>query len=271
MSDRAPLPVVFVHGLIGTLDDEELLEHFSPRQVLAPDLLGYGKHAGASPERIDLNGQADHVRRVIDVAGAERVHLVGHSVGGVVAALVAHRHPHRVASLVSVEGNFTLSDAFWSAKVARMTADEVERMLNETSTDPARWLRDAGVLPDERRLALAQRWLWHQPASTVQAMARAVVDTTSGRAYERILRAVFERTPMYLVAGERSRAGWNVPAWALSSARGLTVIPRTGHLMMAEDPPRFAETIGLLLADTEAREAAAQTHPNESPESKRDG
>ena len=41
----------------------------------------------------------------------------------VVAALAADRDPYRVASLISVEGNFPLADAFWSAKVARMTAD----------------------------------------------------------------------------------------------------------------------------------------------------
>lgn len=256
MSTRAPYPAVFVHGLIGTLGAQDLLQRFSPRPVLAPDLLGYGEHASAPPERIDLDAQAQHLNREVEEAGAERVHLVGHSVGGAVAALFADRHPHRVASLVSVEGNFTLADAFWSAKVARMTAEQVKQMLADSRADPASWLRDAGVMPDRRRLALARRWLGYQPASTVQAMARAVVNTTGQHAYERTLRGVFARAPVYLVAGERSRDGWDVPAWALSSARGFTVIPRAGHLVMVEQPKRFAETIGLFLADAEDREAA---------------
>ena len=253
-------PVLFVHGLIGTLDDEELLAYFS-RPVLAPDLLGYGKHVSTPPARIDLDAQADHLNVVIDVADAERVHLVGHSVGGAVAALFAAQHPHRVASLVSVEGNFTLADAFWSAEVARMTADQVEQMLAGSRADPASWLRDANVVPDQRRLALARRWLGHQPATTVQAMARAVVDTTRQPAYEGTLRRVFDRTPGYLVAGERSRDGWDVPGWALKATRGLTVIPDAGHLAMLERPQRFAETIDLVLADAEAREAAAARPP----------
>jgi pimeloyl-ACP methyl ester carboxylesterase len=234
MSDT--VPVLFVHGLVGTLNQQDLLGRFSPRPVLAPDLIGYGEHAGAPPESIDLAAQTEHLNGVFDAAGVERVHLVGHSVGGVVAALFAHRRPHRVVSLVSVEGNFTLADAFWSAKVAGMTADQTKQMLADNRADTAGWLRDAGIEPDERRLALCRRWLGNQPASTIQAMARAVVDTTGKPAYERILRDLFERTAVYLVAGERSRDGWDVPAWALGASRGLILIPDTGHLMMLERP-----------------------------------
>ncbi|WP_227744214.1 alpha/beta fold hydrolase [Yersinia kristensenii] len=44
----------------------------------------------------------------------EPVHVIGHSVGGAVAVLFARRYPEMTRSLTSVEGNFTLSDAFWS-------------------------------------------------------------------------------------------------------------------------------------------------------------
>ena len=250
--ENGPLPAVLVHGLIGTLDDQDVIRHLSPRPILAPDLLGYGKYAWTPLDSIGLGAQVDHLRRLIDEVGSERVHLVGHSVGGAVAALFADRYPDRAASLVSVEGNFSLADAFWSAKVAAMTAGEVERTLGDQRADPTGWLRDAGVGPDDRRLALARRWLGQQPASTVHAMARAVVETTGHADYERTLRRVFDRTPVYLVAGLRSRGAWHVPAWALAASRGLTVIPDAGHLVMAEIPRRFAETINLLLADAES-------------------
>jgi lipase len=206
-SRHPPIPAVFVHGLIRSLDDPDVLEHLSPRPVVAPDLLGYGEHAKVPPESIDLEAQLDYLGRVIDAAGADRVHLVGHSVGGVVAALAAERDARRIASLISVEGNFTPADAFWSAKVARMTAEQVEQMFADSRADPTGWLRDAGVAPDERRLALARRWLGHQPASSGQAMARAVVDATGRRTYEQTLRSVFGHTVVHLVAGERSRDG----------------------------------------------------------------
>jgi lipase len=172
MSAVSLLPVVLIHGLIGTLNEKELLERFALRRVLAPDLLGYGEHSDAAPQAIDLDSQIDHLSRVVEAVGEPRVHVVGHSIGGVVAALFARQHPGRVASLVSVEGNFTLVDAFWSAKFAEMTPDEVEEILADSRANPAGWLRKAGVTPDERSLSIARRWLGRQPGSTITPWRR---------------------------------------------------------------------------------------------------
>lgn len=207
--DERLVPAVLVHGLIGTLSDCVLLGAFGPRPVLVPDLLGYGELTDVPPGRITLAAQAGHLLTLLEeeAFGEGRVHLVGHSVGGAVAALVAHERPERVASLTSVEGNFTLEDAFLSGRIARMSAEEAEGMMEADRADPAAWLERAGVAPSEGRLATARRWLAHQPASTVQAMARSVVETTAELDYLRKDRAVMGATPVHLVAGERSRGG----------------------------------------------------------------
>ncbi len=260
MPDAALIPAVLVHGLIGALDDRDLVGQLGLRRVLSPDLLGYGQRASVPPERIQMDAQADQLAREIEAMDAERVHLVGHSVGSVVAALFADRHPERVASFTSVEGNFTLRDAFWSARVARMTTGEADEMIGEYRADPAGWLRGSGVDPDERTLGLARRWLAYQPPSTVRAMARAVVDTTGRSTWEPLLRGVFDRTIVHLVAGDRSRDGWDVPAWAVQAAGRVTVIPSTGHLMMAERPQVFAQTISMLIAGDRGGDMARTPH-----------
>lgn len=236
------LPLVFVHGLIGPLADHRTLSLLRPATVVCPDLLGYGAETDAAD--ITIEAQVDHVRAAVDRAAPDtRVHLVGHSVGGVIAMAFAHQYPNRVASVVNVEGNFTLGDAFWSAQLARMTPREAHDLLAADRADPARWLRDGGVEPTDENISSAAEALAHQPAGTLQAMAHAVVEFTGRSQYEPLLRKVFQDVPVHLVAGARSRAGWNLPEWALGAAASYTEIPHAGHMVMLEAPEAFGNLL----------------------------
>ncbi|MBY4867887.1 alpha/beta hydrolase [Burkholderia anthina] len=236
-------PVVFIHGFIGTLD---VPEWSGPH--LAPDLLGYGIHRAAQPAAITLAAQVEHVRQAVGKQfGAQPVDIVGHSVGGAIAMLFAHAHPAHVRRIVNVEGNCTLDDAFWSASVGRMTPAQADAMLDGLRDDPPGWLRGAIDDPSPRQLDDARRWLAHQPASTLRAMGRSVVATTGEPGYLQTLAQVFERHPVWLVAGERSRAGWHVPDWALARCAGFETIGGCGHLMPAERPAAFRDTLARCL------------------------
>ena len=157
--------------------------------------------------------------------------------------LVASRYPECVAELVSVEGNFTLNDAFWSASLSRMTPDEADSMMSNFRADPGGWLAGSGVEPTAERLVLATAWLTHQSGSTLRAMGSAVVQTTGAESYSGIVRSVFARIPVHLIAGERSVTGWDVPSWARDNAASRALIPKAGHMMMLEDPKTFSECI----------------------------
>ncbi len=256
MNANAPLPIVLVHGLIGSLDEPAIAASLHPHPVLAVPLLGYGVNAAINPAAITLPAQAEHVARILgEHFSGEPVHLVGHSVGGAVAALLAHQHPELVASLVSVEGNFTLKDAFWSASVGRMSQADADAMLDGFRADPAAWLARSGVEPTPDRVAVAAKWLADQPSSTLRAMGRSVVETTGVPAYEELLRVVFARMPVHLLAGERSQAGWDVPGWAEQRAASSNVLPSTGHMMMLEDPDGFGHLVRRAVAITGTRQS----------------
>jgi pimeloyl-ACP methyl ester carboxylesterase len=242
-------PVVFLHGLIGPFCDERAVAHLRPAVVLNPDLLGYGAEAGVNPGGITIGAQVEYVRAVLDdKAPSTGVHLVGHSAGGVVAASFAHRYPDRVDSFVSVEGNFTLADAFWSGQVSAATPAQVTAMLEADRADPARWLRESGVAPTGDRIRSAAEALAYQPASTIQATACAVVQYTGLPGYERLLKEVFDHTAVHLVAGARSRAGWDVPEWALTAAASYTEVADAGHMVMLEAPDSFGKVLAELIA-----------------------
>lgn len=237
---------MFVHGLIGPFNDPRTLVHLEPAVVMSPDLPGYGEEADANPKGITVDAQMEFLRASVDRSAPDsRIHLVGHSVGVVVAASFAHRYPDRVASLVNVEGNFTLADAFWSASVAGKAPREVLALLDGYRADPERWLIQMGIAPSGDRVDAAAKALSHQPATTIQAMARAVVTYTSPPDYLRSLRGVFDRTTVHLVAGGRSRAAWDVPDWALAAAASYTEIPDCGHMIQLE----AADAFGRVLAD----------------------
>ena len=207
------LPEVYIHGLVGSFEVDWTMS-------LCPDLLGYGAEAQFDPSLLTIDAQAECLREIIELVAPDvPVQLIGHSIGGVIAAAYAHRFPERVACFVNVEGNFTLADAFWSGQLAAKSAAEVEEIL--------RGMPEMADLLD------------YQPASTVQAMARAVVEFTGDPGYEPMLREVFARTPVHLVAGSRSRADWDVPDWALAAAASYHEIPDAGHMVMDDAPEAF--------------------------------
>lgn len=55
---------------------------------------------------VTIDAQVEHLRELL---GPVPVHVVGHSVGGVIAALYAHRYPDDVLGMINVEGNATRS------------------------------------------------------------------------------------------------------------------------------------------------------------------
>jgi pimeloyl-ACP methyl ester carboxylesterase len=76
-------------------------------------------------------------------------------------------------------------------------------------------------------------------------MARSVVDVTGQPAYlEGVRRVLGTGVPLYLLGGELSAAGWDIPEWVLALACESLVQPGAGHMMMLEDPAAFCGIVG---------------------------
>ncbi len=93
-------PVVLVHGFGGDKNSWLFVQQplSETHTVHALDLPGHGQ-SGKDVGDGSLDTLAGVVLGLLDAVGAQRAHLVGHSLGGAVAAAVAAQTPDRVASL----------------------------------------------------------------------------------------------------------------------------------------------------------------------------
>lgn len=101
-------PLVLLHGLTGHRDDfatvlPRLRERHPRLRLLAPDLRGHGDSTwNGDASSYTFERLVDDLGRFLDGLGVARCHLLGHSVGGMIALRFALAHPTRLASLLLV-------------------------------------------------------------------------------------------------------------------------------------------------------------------------
>jgi pyruvate dehydrogenase E2 component (dihydrolipoamide acetyltransferase) len=130
--------VLLLHGFGGNLDNwlfnlDALAEG---RTVYALDLPGHG----GSVKRADgLAALTGAVREFLDGQGVDRVHLVGHSMGALVAAALAREAPGRVASLTLVDPaglGEEIDREYVDGFVAASSRRELKPVLQRLFADP---------------------------------------------------------------------------------------------------------------------------------------
>ncbi len=95
-------PLVFMHGAGGLFPDnpflDQLAEHY---QVFAPEFPGFGE---STDEELleDMLDFSLHGWDVVHALGLSKPHIVGHSMGGMIAAEMASLAPNDVSKLVLV-------------------------------------------------------------------------------------------------------------------------------------------------------------------------
>lgn len=96
-------PLVLLHGLFGSADNWGIIaKHFAQsHQVICVDLRNHGR----SPHHDSQTyaEMADDLMEVCDALNLERIHLLGHSLGGKVAMQFATQYPERIVKLIVVD------------------------------------------------------------------------------------------------------------------------------------------------------------------------
>jgi pimeloyl-ACP methyl ester carboxylesterase len=248
-------PIVLIHGLGGThrywLDT---VRRLSARwRVLAVDVPGFGGSDPASTP-FELVAAGERLLAVCDEVGAARPVLVGHSLGGPIAALVAERHPECVAGVVLVGSTGLSPQRAWRRHF-------LLPVMHAALRHPRPWER---LLAEH---ALARRIVFHQlladPAALAPSDARMLV---GGAALARQLDDSLESSlacdlrgmlaglpvPLGIVWGELDATVPRSDADLASRLRPdapLRIVRGAGHVPMLERPAEFADALAAVLSE----------------------
>ncbi len=233
-------PVVFVHGFGGDLNSWMFTQPAlaEGRRAVALDLPGHGgadREVGAG----DADMFAAAVADAIAALGLDRVHLVGHSMGGAIALGVAARRPERVASLTLIAAaglGPEINGAFIDAFVRAGRRREAQEALAMLVHDPALVSR-----------AMVEETLRYKRldgvAAALETIARAwFPDGRQALDLLAVLGAL--SVPVQLIWGSNDRIIPLAHAEALSAKLEVHVVDGAGHLPHMEKSGEVNRLIG---------------------------
>jgi pimeloyl-ACP methyl ester carboxylesterase len=218
-----------------------------------PPTLGQLVRRDASAAAYTLADMADDGVGLLDCLGIDRAHVVGASMGGMIAQTIAFRHPQRVLSLVSIMSN---TGARWSGQPSlSMYSVLLRRAPRDRDGFVAHQMEvferigSPGFRRDEdelREMAGASYDRGHDPAAAGRQLAAIIAsgDRTDDLARIAVPTVVIHGTKDKLVAPSGGRA----TAKAIRGAR-LVTIEGMGHDLPRGAWPRIIEAI----ADNAAR------------------
>jgi len=256
--NRAPgrSTILLLHGIGDSSESwlpvmDELAKH---HRVIAPDFLGHGQ---SDKPRADYSAAAfaNGMRDLLEVLDIERVTVVGHSLGGGIAAQFAYQYPAKVERLVLVAAGGVDRDVSGLLRLATIPGSELFVPL--LHTPPGRLMTQVGVNllklvghdlgTDADELARVLGSLPEDGAfDAFTRTLRAVVDwrgqvvTLKGRAY------LCHHIPLAVMWGRKDGI---IPvehaellAQALPLAR-VSIYDEAGHFPHHSDPDRFVSEI----------------------------
>ncbi|MGD9944181.1 MAG: alpha/beta fold hydrolase [Burkholderiaceae bacterium] len=240
--------VLFLHGVGGNkINWTRQLQTFAPHFLAAAwDMRGYGSSDDYDGP-LQFADLSDDLLRVLRHFGADRVHLVGLSMGGRIAFDFLHRHPDRVRSLTICSASHRASQMSPERRAAFLASRL--RPLQEGRTP-------ADIAPDVARSLMGPNASEQAYRSLVESMCLLHADgymkaLTAVSTYEGEIALESIEVPTHVVAASEDRL---IPPEVMrpmaECIRGAvyTEIADSGHLSNLEQAEAFERAVlGFLL------------------------
>jgi len=238
--------VVFLHGIGGDATSWlPELEALSPRyRAIAWDMPGYG--ASPALPRMTFPALAAALKALLDSLDIHRAHLIGHSIGGMVAQEFAAAFPDRVASLVlyATSPAFGRPDGDWQQEFleARLAPLDAGRTMAELAPSIVAGLVGDGA--DAKGIAWATAAMSRVPEDAYRSAMQCLV------AFDRRDALPDLACPVLVLAGAQDD---NAPARMMERMAAripgarFEIIAGAGHLAHFERPAAFRAAVAEFL------------------------
>jgi pimeloyl-ACP methyl ester carboxylesterase len=233
------VPLVFLHGAGGLLSDYTFLDQLAQRyHVFAPELPGYGESTGEELLE-DMLDFTLHGWDVVTALGLDRPHLVGHSMGGMIATEMACLAPRDLGKLVLVSAAGLWIDECPIPDLFALLPFEFADLLFH---DPARGaaLLTGGVDFGDME-ALKQ---FHVDNSRRMAMAGKLLFPVPNRRTSKRVYRLSAETLVLWGAEDKLIAPIYAQRWASLIPRAcVALIEGAGHMLPYEQPEAFVSAL----------------------------
>jgi 3-oxoadipate enol-lactonase len=249
-------PLLMIQGLGADMKGWAFQRYyFSTRyRTIAHDNRGAGR-SDKPFARYTLEQMADDAAAVLDAAGVERAHVMGASMGGAIAQMLAVHHPERVKSLV-LACTACHHHPWRRELLAEWASVANERGMGEVAKRAMRWLvggrsvrRFGPALGTVGPIAL------RTPAYAFAAQVRAILDADDRIRY----RLADLDVPTLVVVGNQdilTPRGDSEELAELIPGAELVVIAGAAHGLMVEHATTYNRVVGDFLARVRATQAA---------------
>jgi pimeloyl-ACP methyl ester carboxylesterase len=230
------LPIVFLHGFGSTKEDYADIVFYPALRahpVIAYDAPGCGDTRCGDLSKVSIPFLVATAKAVLAHFDVDRFHLVGHSMGGLTALMLAHESPRRIASFIDIEGNVAPEDCFLSRQVVDHSSDDAQAFFDD--------FIERNWQSPYHSCALHASTLRHTVrAEAVRGIFTSMVELSDhGDLMTKFLSLPFPRVFMY---GEQNASLSYLPH-LLQNGVQLAQIPHSGHFPMYSNPVRMWERI----------------------------
>jgi pimeloyl-ACP methyl ester carboxylesterase len=242
-SDRRERTLLWIHGLGESgLCFESVIARpeLAGWHHLVPDLPGYGRTAWQTSP-LSLADHADLLADLCSDLALGPVAVAGHSMGGVVALLLAERHRALVRGVVDIDGNKSPDDCTFSSQAA---AQDLVAFATGGFTELRERIYEAGLDDPAQRGYYAS--LRQADPAAYHLNSRELVERSArtGDLAERLARLA---CPRVYVAGAPGGASPGSRRQLAESRVPVLEIAPSGHWPFIDQPAAFTAALGSFL------------------------